>query len=148
MGILLVSSPASRYNSWEQYLGPLRRHSRVLELENLLISRLAEVSGRETREEFLALDQLLERIGDGADRRLAFQAAFPLESAAGSAVRVAGPEELRQRCRSHRANRRKQGHAAQAPGTRRSPAPGALRAARAARRGRPGRRLPRPRAGC
>jgi HD domain len=84
------------------------KNKRVPELENLLVARLAAASGREPWQEFLALDELLERIGDDAGRRLAFQASFPPGNAAGSAVRVAGHQELRQRCRSRRAIRRKQ----------------------------------------
>jgi hypothetical protein len=53
------------------------KNKRVPELENLFIARLAESSGREAWAELIALDELLERIGDGADRRLAFQASFP-----------------------------------------------------------------------
>jgi len=52
------------------------KNKRVPELENLLIARLAASSGREPWEEFVALDEFLGRIGDGADERLAFQASF------------------------------------------------------------------------
>jgi hypothetical protein len=37
-----------------------------------------EASGRTTWEEFLAFDDLLGSIGDGADQRLAFQASYPV----------------------------------------------------------------------
>jgi hypothetical protein len=54
------------------------KNKRVPELENLLLARLAESSGREPWEELIALDVLLERIADGADQRLAFQSSFPV----------------------------------------------------------------------
>jgi hypothetical protein len=54
------------------------KNKRVPELEDLLVTRLARASGREAWEEFLALDEVLGRIGDGADGRLAFQASFPV----------------------------------------------------------------------
>lgn len=54
------------------------KNKRVAALEDLVVARLAGASGREVWEEFMALDELLTRIGDGADRRLAFQASFPV----------------------------------------------------------------------
>lgn len=42
------------------------------------MARLAEATGRAAWEEFIALDGVLARIGDGADERLAFQASFPI----------------------------------------------------------------------
>ncbi|MET9958451.1 hypothetical protein ABZ128_05075 [Streptomyces sp. NPDC006326] len=39
---------------------------------------LAGATGREPWEEYLALDDLLARLGADADRRLAFQSAFPV----------------------------------------------------------------------
>ncbi|MFJ2932922.1 HD domain-containing protein [Streptomyces sp. NPDC087219] len=54
------------------------KNKRVPELEDLVLTRLTRASGRERWEEYLALDDLLGRIGDGADHRLAFQAAFPV----------------------------------------------------------------------
>lgn len=54
------------------------KNKRVPELEDLVISRLARATGRQRWEEYLALDELLGRIGDGADHRLAFQASFPV----------------------------------------------------------------------
>ncbi|WP_312018691.1 HD domain-containing protein [Streptomyces sp. I05A-00742] len=54
------------------------KNKRVPELEDLLISRLAGATGREHWEEYLALDELLGRIGEGADDRLAFQSSFPV----------------------------------------------------------------------
>lgn len=50
---------------------------RVSDLERLVVDRLAEVSGQEAWEVFLALDDLLDRIAAGADERLAFQTAHP-----------------------------------------------------------------------
>lgn len=54
------------------------KNKRVVELENLLVSRLAELSGRQPWEEFLPLDDLLTEIGAGAEARLDYQASFPL----------------------------------------------------------------------
>ncbi|MFI1393494.1 HD domain-containing protein [Streptomyces sp. NPDC020681] len=54
------------------------KNKRVPELEDLLVARLAAVSGREVWEEFLALDEVLARIGEDADARLDFQAAHPV----------------------------------------------------------------------
>ncbi|PYC87433.1 phosphohydrolase [Streptomyces tateyamensis] len=51
---------------------------RVADLEDLLLDRLTGRTGGERWTEYLALDDLLSRIGEAADRRLAFQAAFPL----------------------------------------------------------------------
>ncbi|MFF7443948.1 HD domain-containing protein [Streptomyces sp. NPDC008122] len=53
------------------------KNKRVPALEDLVVARLTEATGRPRWEEFLALDELLERLGAGADRRLAYQAAFP-----------------------------------------------------------------------
>ncbi|MER7929131.1 HD domain-containing protein [Streptomyces sp. NPDC096057] len=54
------------------------KNRRVPGLEDLVVARLAEATGRAVWEEFLALDEVLARIGDGADERLAFQASFPI----------------------------------------------------------------------
>jgi hypothetical protein len=54
------------------------KNKRVPELEDLVVARLAEASGRAVWEEFMALDEVLARIGDGAEERLAFQASFPV----------------------------------------------------------------------
>lgn len=59
------------------------KNKREPELEDLLVARLTRASGKETWEEFLALDQVLGRIGEGADARLAFQASFPVQVAGG-----------------------------------------------------------------
>ncbi|WP_344465771.1 HD domain-containing protein [Kitasatospora kazusensis] len=54
------------------------KNKRVQELEDLVVTRLAAASGRSAWEEFMMLDDLLGRIGDGADQRLAFQASYPV----------------------------------------------------------------------
>ncbi|WP_217236129.1 HD domain-containing protein [Streptomyces sp. AC555_RSS877] len=53
------------------------KNRRVRELEDLVVGRLAMVSGRPVWEEFLAFDDLLTAIGEGAEGRLAFQASYP-----------------------------------------------------------------------
>ncbi|MER6999440.1 HD domain-containing protein [Streptomyces sp. NPDC000410] len=69
------------------------KNKRVPELEDLVISRLAQAAGTQHWEEYLALDELLEHIGDGAEGRLAFQASFPAYtlSTAGDARRGRTP---------------------------------------------------------
>ncbi|MFJ5832167.1 HD domain-containing protein [Streptomyces sp. NPDC093089] len=52
------------------------KNKRVPDLEDLVVSRLAEATGRPRWEEFLAFDEFLTRLGDGADERLAHQASF------------------------------------------------------------------------
>ncbi|MFJ3876653.1 HD domain-containing protein [Streptomyces sp. NPDC090077] len=54
------------------------KDKRVPELEDRLVRVLSAATGRELWEEYLALDDLLTRLGADADRRLAFQAAFPI----------------------------------------------------------------------
>ena len=54
------------------------KNKRVPDLEDLVVARLAEATGRAAWEEFIALDGVLARIGDGSDERLAFQASFPI----------------------------------------------------------------------
>ncbi|ANP51119.1 HD superfamily phosphodiesterase [Streptomyces griseochromogenes] len=51
---------------------------RVPELEDLVVARLAGADGREAWEWFMELDEALTGIGDGADRRLAYQMSHPL----------------------------------------------------------------------
>lgn len=51
---------------------------RVNELEQVLIERLAVATGQQPWQVFSILDQELDRIAAVADRRLAFQAAFPV----------------------------------------------------------------------
>ena len=53
------------------------KNKRVTDLEDLLVTRLAQASGQDAWQEFAALDTFLEAIGDRADDRLAFQASFP-----------------------------------------------------------------------
>ncbi|WP_370416208.1 hypothetical protein [Streptomyces fradiae] len=54
------------------------KNKRVPALEDLVVARLAEASGRERWEVFLELDGVLDAIGAGADARLAFQGAYPV----------------------------------------------------------------------
>jgi len=54
------------------------KNKRVPDLEDLVVARLAEATGRAAWEEFIALDGVLADIGDAADERLAFQASFPV----------------------------------------------------------------------
>ncbi|MFI1767017.1 HD domain-containing protein [Streptomyces sp. NPDC020800] len=51
---------------------------RVPELEDLVVARLADADGREVWEWFMELDETLTRIGEEADRRLAYQMSHPL----------------------------------------------------------------------
>lgn len=53
------------------------KNKRVSDLEDLVVARLAEETGRAAWEEFIALDEVLSRIGADADDRLAFQGSFP-----------------------------------------------------------------------
>lgn len=66
------------------------KNKRVPELEDLVVTRLAEAGGRTAWEEFLTFDDLLGSIGDGADRRLAFQASHPVRRGGGQAGQFAG----------------------------------------------------------
>jgi hypothetical protein len=54
------------------------KNKRVPDLEDLVVARLAQAGGRPVWEEFMALDDLLARIGDGADQRLAYQMSYPV----------------------------------------------------------------------
>ncbi|WP_226900675.1 phosphohydrolase [Nonomuraea phyllanthi] len=56
------------------------KNKRVPDLEDLIVARLSEATGQPAWEEFIALDEVLSRIGDRADERLAFQASFPIHS--------------------------------------------------------------------
>lgn len=56
------------------------KNKRVPDLEDLVVAKLASATGRPAWEEFLALDEVLSRIGDEADERLAFQASFPIDT--------------------------------------------------------------------
>jgi HD superfamily phosphodiesterase len=51
---------------------------RVRGLEQLVVDRLAVASGEAPWQAFLALDDRLQRIAEDADRRLAFQSAYPV----------------------------------------------------------------------
>ncbi|KUM91683.1 phosphohydrolase [Streptomyces cellostaticus] len=51
---------------------------RVPELEDLVVARLAGADGRAVWEWFMELDEALTGIGEGADRRLAYQMSHPL----------------------------------------------------------------------
>ncbi|OLF06653.1 phosphohydrolase [Actinophytocola xinjiangensis] len=51
---------------------------RVPELEHLITEHLATANGQPTWEVFMSLDDELDRIAADADRRLAFQASFPI----------------------------------------------------------------------
>jgi hypothetical protein len=54
------------------------KDKRVPELEDRLVRALALATGREPWQEYLALDDLLVRLGGDAGRRVAFQSAFPV----------------------------------------------------------------------
>jgi hypothetical protein len=56
---------------------------RVQDLEQLVTDRLAAVSGQEPWEVFMPLDDELTRIAADADRKLAFQASYPVGAASG-----------------------------------------------------------------
>ncbi|MFD6160697.1 HD domain-containing protein [Nocardia sp. NPDC060256] len=51
---------------------------RVADLEQRLVDRLAAVAGQQSWEAFMTLDDELGRIAADADRRLAFQASYPV----------------------------------------------------------------------
>jgi hypothetical protein len=57
------------------------KNKRVPDLEDLVVKRRAEASGRMPWEEFLALDDLLTSIGNDASQRLTFQASYPVRCA-------------------------------------------------------------------
>ncbi|MFE0516574.1 HD domain-containing protein [Streptomyces sp. NPDC058964] len=54
------------------------KNKRVPALEDLVVARLARAGGRPVWEEFLLLDEALTEIGEGADRRLAYQMSHPV----------------------------------------------------------------------
>ncbi|MEU9102444.1 phosphohydrolase [Streptomyces sp. NPDC048361] len=56
------------------------KNKRVPDLDDLVVATLAQATGRAAWEEFIALDEVLARIGDAADDRLAFQASFPIHT--------------------------------------------------------------------
>ncbi|MFD3704676.1 HD domain-containing protein [Nocardia sp. NPDC058658] len=51
---------------------------RIPELEQLVVHRLAAVDGQQPWQVFMTLDDELDRIATDADRRLAFQASYPV----------------------------------------------------------------------
>jgi len=53
---------------------------RVADLEQRVVRRLAQARGQEPWEAFLDLDDVLTHIADGAEARLAFQAAYPIRA--------------------------------------------------------------------
>ncbi|MFG2867085.1 HD domain-containing protein [Streptomyces sp. NPDC048338] len=54
------------------------KNKRVAELEDLVVDALSRAGGRARWEEFMALDETLTRIGDGAGERLAYQMSYPV----------------------------------------------------------------------
>lgn len=56
------------------------KNKRVPDLEDLIVARLSEATSQPAWEEFIALDEVLSRIGDRADERLVFQASFPIHN--------------------------------------------------------------------
>ncbi|WP_406864636.1 HD domain-containing protein [Streptomyces sp. HUAS MG47] len=55
------------------------KNKRVPELEDRVVAELARAGGLPVWEAFLRLDEELTRIGDGAEERLAYQAAHPVD---------------------------------------------------------------------
>ncbi|MEV4601863.1 HD domain-containing protein [Amycolatopsis sp. NPDC049253] len=51
---------------------------RIPDLERLVVGRLAEASGEQAWQTFLKLDEELDRLATGADRRLDFQNRYPV----------------------------------------------------------------------
>jgi HD domain len=64
---------------------------RVDDLEDLVVERLAAVTGRERWSVFAELDELLDRIAADADRLLAFQASHPVRHTTGKDRRFSDP---------------------------------------------------------
>jgi hypothetical protein len=54
------------------------KNKRVPELEDLVVTHLAQATSRQPWEAYAALDELLTDIGDTADQRLAFQVSHPI----------------------------------------------------------------------
>ncbi|WP_416982039.1 HD domain-containing protein [Streptomyces sp. T028] len=54
------------------------KNKRVADLEDLVVAELSRAGGRPVWAEFLALDEFLTAVGEGAERRLAWQAAHPV----------------------------------------------------------------------
>ncbi|MFD8479232.1 HD domain-containing protein [Kitasatospora sp. NPDC059673] len=64
------------------------KNKRVPDLEDLLVGAVVRAGGGERWEVFLALDELLTAIGDGAEERLAYQALFAADRAFFAAERA------------------------------------------------------------
>lgn len=54
------------------------KNKRVADLEDLVVAELSRAGGRPVWQEFLDLDEFLTGLGEGADLRLAWQAAHPV----------------------------------------------------------------------
>ncbi|MFG2127207.1 HD domain-containing protein [Streptomyces sp. NPDC048751] len=54
------------------------KNRRVTALEDLVVAELSRAGGRPVWEEFMALDEFLTEVGEGADGRLAYQNAHPV----------------------------------------------------------------------
>lgn len=54
------------------------KNKRASDLEDLVVAELTRASGRAAWEEFMSLDEILTRIGDGAEQRQAYQMAHPV----------------------------------------------------------------------
>ncbi|MGW7522086.1 HD domain-containing protein [Streptomyces sp. NPDC054783] len=54
------------------------KNKRVPELEDLVVARLAGIDGRAAWQWFMELDEALTALGEGADRRLAYQMSHPI----------------------------------------------------------------------
>lgn len=54
------------------------KNKRVAGLEDLVVAELSRAGGRPVWEEFMALDEFLTAVGEGADRRLAYQGTHPV----------------------------------------------------------------------
>ncbi|MET8448093.1 HD domain-containing protein [Streptomyces sp. NPDC005209] len=59
------------------------KNKRVPALEDLVVAHLAGAGGRPVWEAFLRLDEVLTDIGEGADRRLAYQMSHPVTRGGG-----------------------------------------------------------------
>lgn len=54
--------------------------ARVPDLEDLIFARIASARGTPRWQAFTELDDILQQLADGADRRLAYQAWHPVDS--------------------------------------------------------------------
>ncbi|MEU7837926.1 MULTISPECIES: HD domain-containing protein [unclassified Nonomuraea] len=52
---------------------------RVVDLEQLIVDRLAAASGRPAWQVFMGLDEFITRVANDADSRLAFQSTYPIK---------------------------------------------------------------------